>query len=678
MIDTLYQAEINKTLDDQVRRPGALLPVQQPTSAFTGFWHGLGGIPGGAALGFGTAVDVAQGVALTEAAQGMVYDPANRSYRMLPMDDSSRALQATIKSGHTADLFTSESGDAFRAVAKDYMPDAQTTGAAGQILGQGLSFMTQAVTAMSAGGPVLGPGVIGAAAGMQESDRLREQGVDQQTRMTAGGVVAAGTAAAMVLPMAGPSALIRFGKGAVGGVASTVLQTEAEKLVLQHAGYDKLASTYDPFDPVNLAINSLVPGLMGARFGHATGGEAAPMPDGISADTSTAAANQRIDNDIEAVNRELSRKGNTPEQTQILQAELDKLTSQRQAGPVRAAMAADPGLEAAARVKQTADAMDASRLSADDDLVGRETHQQALETASDQMARGDPVDVSAVFGEQLGAARESRALADHIDDLENQHAQLLGDAGNAIGPGEVAQLRSQVDQLRSQVTDAGPAAVKARAKELQGQDVSYKQATAQAQRELSGRLTDQQSTIDRLQQRLDQHASAAQATERIGQVERDLTAAREKQASLPGPATTPRKLAVALADAYRELGRAPTAERTKPNPEAFHAATAEAEAAKAPEAAAGVGPRETSAPAPVAAKSAAARSAPAAGPSDAHLDAAIAALDPNLMVHMDGMPGAVRLVDLMEQLRAEAAAQGRDSKLLEVAAQCTLSFPSTL
>lgn len=671
MIDTLFQGQIDKNLDDQVRRPQPAAP-QQP-STFAGFWRGLGGIPGGAALGFGSAVDVAQGVSRIELSQGLVYNPATHSYTQIGQDDASRADAATIKAGHVADLFTSDTGDTFRAVAKDYMPDPQTTGKAGQILGQGSAFMTQAIPAMAFGGP-LGPGLIGTAAGMQEADRLREQGVDQRTRMEAGGVAAVGTAAAMVLPMSGPTALVRFGKGAVGGVVSSVAQTQAEKLVLEHRGYDQIAGTFDPFDPVSLAINALVPGLTGAAVGHASGVRA---PDGITADTSAAARDLRTQNDIEALQREIARPGNSPEQLEILRGELARAQSEHASSTVKAATTLEPDLEAAARVKQTADAMDSSRLTRDDDLVGRDQHQQALETAADQLGRGDPVDVSAVFGDQLGAARESRALADRIDMLEEQRAQLLGDAGNALGPREVADLRDQVAHLQSQLVDAGPTAVKGRAKELQGQDVSYKKATAQAQRELSAKLADQQATIERLQQRLEQHAVAAQATEKIGGVERDLAAAREQQAQLPGPATTPRRLSLAMADVYRELGRAPAAERTRANPEAFRAARAEADATAAAADSSRQGEATSAPPAPQReAGSAPATRESEAGPSDAHLDAAIAALDPNLMVHMDGMEHAVPLAELLDRLRAEAAEQGRDSKLIEVAAQCALSFPA--
>ncbi|HEY9026087.1 MAG TPA: hypothetical protein VIP05_17445, partial [Burkholderiaceae bacterium] len=536
--------------------------------------------------------------------------------------------------------------------------------------------------AMGTSGPVVGAGEVAAFSGMQEADRLREQGVDQATREKAGLAVGIGSGASMLLPMSGASALVRFGKGAVGGGASYVAQTEAEKLILQHGGYPQLASQLDPLDPTGLLISAGVPGVMGAAFGHGAPAKA-PLPDGISSDHSAAAAAQRIDTDIAAVQRELARKDVTPEQTQILQAELERLQGERQAPAVRDALAADPNLEAAARVQQTARAMDAARLTADDDLAGLERHQRALETAADQLGAGEAVDVMPVFGDALfDSMRDSRALADRIDYLEERRAQLLGDAGNELAPGEATALRQQITDLQSQLTDVSDAAVKARAKELQGQNVSYKQATKAAQRELTERLTDQQATIDRLQQRLDQHAAAAQANERISLIDRDLAAAHERADGVPGPKTSPRRLSIAVANALREM-QAETP-RTRPNPEAFHAARAEGEAAKAGaagEGGAGAAPAgETNAPIPATKPAASetpvgrAASPAAAGPSDAHLEATVGALDQDMLVHMDGMEKPVRLGDLMESLREEAAHSTRDAQLLEVAAQCAISL----
>lgn len=671
MIDTLTQGAINKALDDQVQRPGSVMPPPGP-STFTGLWRGLGGIPGGVAQGFGTGADIAQGTALVEASQGLVYNPGTRTYTQLPMDDSSRVLQQTIKSGHMADLFTSDTGNTFRTVAKDYMPDPQTTGAAAQIVAHGTSFLTQAATSMEVGGPVIGPATVGVLGGMQEADKLREQGVDQGTREQAGLVAGVGAGASMLLPMSGATALSRFAKGAAGGAGASAAQNEAEKLILQHAGYNQVASQYDPLDPTSLALSALVPGVLGAALGHGAQAQAAHpgTPDLASAQAASDLA--RVDPArVATLQAEMAKPETTPASRAAMQQEIDQIHSQPAGRPL------DPTVEAAARVIQTANAMDASRLTPDDDIVGIDQHQRALETAADQMGAGEPVDVSPVFGDAMfDQMRESRALSDRIDYLEDRRAQLLGDAGNLLEPGEAAALHQQVSDLQSQLTDVSPQAVKARAGELQGPGISYKQASAQAQRELSGKLADQQATIDRLQQQLGTHAAAAQATEHISLLDRDLAAARERADGVPGPKTSPRRLAIAVANALREMRETEAVPTPRANPEAFHAARAEAEAAKVEGGEPGeAAPQEAGAPA----EAPAARAPGAAQAPDAlagHFDAAVAQLDPDMLVHMDGMPNAVRLGDLMESVRAEAAGDTRDSKLLEVAAQCALSFPA--
>jgi predicted GNAT superfamily acetyltransferase len=48
------------------------------------------------------------------------------------------------------------------------------------------------------------------------------------------------------------------------GVGSIVGQALAEREILRAAGYDKLADTFDPLDPVALAMG-VVPGVIGAR-----------------------------------------------------------------------------------------------------------------------------------------------------------------------------------------------------------------------------------------------------------------------------------------------------------------------------------------------------------------------------------------------------------------------------
>jgi hypothetical protein len=124
-------------------------------------------------------------------------------------------------------------------------------------------------------------------------------------------------------------------------------------------------------------------------------------------------------------------------------------------------------------------------------------------------------------------------------------------------------------------------------------------------------------------------------------------------------ANGPRQLAAA-AETLR-AARTPPEPPIKPN----HAAHAEALAAQE----AGTAPKPASQPPRAAGET------PAAGVEPAHLDATTAhieATNPDMLVHLDGMDEPMRVGDLMASLREEAVRTGRDSKLLEVAAQCAI------
>ncbi|HEX7639819.1 MAG TPA: hypothetical protein VF457_15590, partial [Burkholderiaceae bacterium] len=527
MIDDIFQAGTDQAIRDRLQRP-VVGPVQQP-GAFANFWQ-VYKSPAASVLDLTAAkADETYGFGQVLAAGGT--DSGGGMFSLQSPAEKAQSDAAHDKLMRQGVDMNSPEGDALRVKAREFMPDPATSGTATRVVAGLLNFAPQAAAAATAG-----PGGIidlGVNTGLNESDALRQQGVDFATRSKAGTVAGAAAAASMLLPMSGASAGVRFLKGAAGGEVSMAGQAELEHLILQHAGYDKQAAAYDPLDPVTLALG-VVPGVLGAALGH---GGPVPVrtPEQMRAAVDFTPAEQAHSDAIEgsAANlRQLDEAIATTKDPAAL-ADLKKLRDQAQAlhDAARAA-ATDLNVEAAVRVRQTAAAIDESRLTPDTDVAGIDQHQQAVEMASDQLARGVPVDVSPAFGDtMLDSMRESRVTEDRIDFLEAHRAQLLGDAGNLLGPGDVADLRRQVADLQSQLVDAGPAAVKARAQELQGKNVSYKQASARAQRELAGQLADQQAQIQRLQDQLQQHARAAQATERLSFVERDLAAARERGAS---------------------------------------------------------------------------------------------------------------------------------------------------
>lgn len=264
-IEDLYQEGTDKVLDDRVARPLAEPPAK--VSGFAATWGIIKapftGIGAGATEMAGFGSDMLGAFGQVGAAYGRQSDPSL-------MFDSQRADQvraegaAARKRIDTGEAFSTEAGTDFRAKAASFAPDPQTAGAAEQLLFGLGRFATKAVGYSLAAGAVPGAVIAGADEGMTEAERLKNQGVDAQTRTAAGLAMGAATAAAVALPVAGTTALRTAGLVAAGGPGGFIAQQAASKSILQNAGYDKIAEQYDPFDPVGLAVSTLVPAAFGA------------------------------------------------------------------------------------------------------------------------------------------------------------------------------------------------------------------------------------------------------------------------------------------------------------------------------------------------------------------------------------------------------------------------------
>lgn len=420
MIDSMYQDRINANLDDRVRRPSPTPP------AAAGLWANFsGGFGGLVAGGFNAAAgeaDQVGGFGQVSAAGGAM--SGGGMFSLQSDAEAAQTVAAHNKLMTEGVDMSSAAGDRFRAKAKAFMPDPQTTGQAGQILAGLGDFGSQAMAA-GLGGPA-GLISLGVNRGLQRSDELKQQGVDFNTRTAVGAVSGTTDAASLLLPLSGATALLRAGKGAAGGVASSVVATEAQKLILEHQGYGAIASTMDPFDPVSLALSALVPAGFGAAFGHAAKApgmaRAEPTPSDFALSPaeqahSDAAEAASIDTDIASLHTEIAKQKDAGS-IAVLQTELDRLTKQKQAGVGRA-LAQDPANVDAARTLHAADAIDASRLTPDHDLAGYTAHTQAVESAADSIARGQPVDVSGILGDRPLDDARTNAMRDQLTDTSS-------------------------------------------------------------------------------------------------------------------------------------------------------------------------------------------------------------------------------------------------------------------
>jgi soluble lytic murein transglycosylase-like protein len=263
-IDELFQASTDQVLDDRVARP-----LQAPTvrpSFGSSVWNtvkaGPMGIVSGANKSAAFGVDILNAYGQTQAGIGLQADPT------LLFDSAAREKRTTDGQKSRDDLdsgaaFSTELGTNLRTTARSYLPDPNTSNIAESLLFGLGDFGARAIGYTVTVGPV-GPVMMGVDEGMSEADRLKAEGVDFTTRTKVGAIAGVVAAAATALPVAGKTVAQTAGLVAAGGPASFMAQQAASKAILEHADYGKIADQYDPFDPVGLAVSTLVPAGFGA------------------------------------------------------------------------------------------------------------------------------------------------------------------------------------------------------------------------------------------------------------------------------------------------------------------------------------------------------------------------------------------------------------------------------
>lgn len=157
-----------------------------------------------------------------------------------------------------------------RLVRDEYTPDPEKTSVAAQVLygvSNGLAKYGMAAAVGAAAGPAsiaVTPVVFGASVGINETQKLKDEGVDDETATKAGMVSGAMNAFWGGVPGAfGRSIKAKVLTGASLGAFTSYNEMGAIKTVLENADYSKLALKYDPTDPVGMGVNALVGGLMG-------------------------------------------------------------------------------------------------------------------------------------------------------------------------------------------------------------------------------------------------------------------------------------------------------------------------------------------------------------------------------------------------------------------------------
>lgn len=627
MLDDLFQAQNMRSAADLVARP-APLPKSEPTFRISAFATAAPrGVVAGAAQSGGFFADVlgAFGQAAATTYSGDLLGGMPDQQRK----ETDQARQQMLTQG--AD-FSSEAGDLFRDVAKGYATDPSTAHVAERLVFDFARFATKAVGYTVAGGPLIGPALTGADEGMQAASDLKGQGVDLATRTKAGAVIGAVSAVGIGLPMAGRTALGTAGLVSAGGPVSFMAQQAAVRQILQDADYAKLAEQYDPFDPVGLAVSTLVPAAFGVH--------------GLRVNKAAAAAKAAED----------FRTGPVPS------AEKPTAAAAREAVGRPSEEHVD-----AARTLLAVEERQRSNPFKPDDMRAYDVHEQALARAIDQMATGQPVHVAEIISApDLTAAR---ATLDQIDALQAERAGLLPDAGALAENGAIRTARQELKAMEQQRPDNSEAGVKALAKDIQEQQgVSYKAALTEARKQTDAAVTDFEARQTRINQTIDSNAKAQQATQKVGELDRRI-AALEQQL---GPEAKLAQFQRTLTTNMRALAEQAVPARATEGAQANAAPRPAAEAKpQAPDAAspAGAAPRAIAAPEGSGAATSSARlvdDGAAARVAQIEID------QPNLMVQLDGMDKPMRLADVLAAVKAEADEMKLDGDLMQAAAECAL------
>lgn len=474
MFDDLYPEQAAAAVDARVRRPAEPTPTPSRFSLWGTTTAAPRGVAAGAAEAAGSTADLLGGFG---SVLGAMPGSSRGMFSTGTADERKQINEARTKLLKDGPDYMSEGGRSFRNVAKDYSPDPATAHIAEQTVFNLFRVGSKALTAAAIGGNVPGAVVAGLEEGFTQADQLAQQGVDVNTRTAVGAVTALTNAVGFALPVAGKTWAQTAGLALAGGPASFVAQNVATREILQRADYGKLAEQYDPFDPVGLALSTVLPlgfGALAMRGKGAAAGrpvpDVAPVPDADVDAARVALVRQQVDaanpvpGDIEAI------AAHTAAHT----AALEQITSGQRVEVVAPdAVAAKAAEDMAARIEQAGDPMPAPVV------------RQVPEAAP---ARADLP--------QFDYTATARQAADLLNTGESA-AQIVGRsqaAGQPLAPelqnmlvglsefgGRSADLLAQIDALKAKAGDTAPMDVIANAVERmragQGPDVPQAAAT---------------------------------------------------------------------------------------------------------------------------------------------------------------------------------------------------------
>lgn len=633
MIDTLYQEGTDASINDMVARPAAPKPV------YPGFWAGLGtaaprGVAAGAAEGVAFGAETTGAFGQVLAATGA--DSASGMFSTQSENEKKQAALARAKMATEGVNFSNQAGDIFRQRAADLMPDPQSTGAAGQVVAGVAKFGAKAV-AYTAGGNPFGAIPLALDEGMSEADRLKQSGVDLPARTKAGAVAGAVAGLSVVVPIAGTTAVRTAGLVGLAGPGGFIAQNAATRAILEHAGYDKIAEHYDPFDPTGLLVSTLVPAAFGTMAYRAGRPATAKPLDAVRTEADVRSAVQmtpaeqahsdafeRSAQNIEVLKQAIVAEKD-PANKAMLQTELDRQTKPGPGGvaePVSAALQMKDGTEFSATrkfsgrydfatpegqpigtIQYTNTPMGGHRVTGVD--VRPEFQRKGVATAAydflENQVLNRPLEASGSQSEAGAAFRAARSNEMAVRDAI--HADP-----DTVAAARVEQVSDIIDTMR--LTHDGDIA--GRDAHADAMELAHEQIARGEPVDVAHLLGDRPIDMARLDEMRSTIASAIDEHNRTLPVPKPEAAVDVKQQP-PREAETPQAATVT------------TAETSGPAPSALDA-------------------------------------------QSAHIEA----LHPDLMVHLEGMDKPMRVADVMRSVRDQAANDVKETSLIQAAANCLL------
>lgn len=620
MLDDLFFEDNLKAAGDLAQRPP---PPPKPNPPFS-LWGALARGPSRAgvagisqSIAFQSDVLGAFGQALagtgTMSAQGMFSTQTDTERQQ------SEQQAQKIRAGGLD--FSSSTGSDLRGFARFIAPDPETTHTAERVVFDAVRVLTKGVGYVTTLGGLPGAILTGADEGMTTADDLKQQGVDLATRSKVGAVVGGVTALGVALPVAGSTVGGTVVLGATAGPLSFMAQQQAVRSILKAADYSSLAEQYDPFDPVGLAVASLVPagfgawGLRASRARAAREAAALERPGAVD----SARASPRDGAELPATLRE-------PMQEHVDAARL-LLDSQHR--------------------------LESSVISTSD-WKGFDAHERALTQAMDQIARGERVSVTDVLPDVPGLAESYRITA-QIEALQAQREALLPVAADLAERGAIRQAREELRLMEQQRPTTSEADVRALAKAIQEQQgIGYRAALVNAQRQTAGAVADFEARQQRLQGLIESNSRAQQATQQLGALDRQISDLQKQFGPEVQLAMFHRAAARAVAELQPAAARIPDAALVGP-------------VADAPGGPPPLRAGAASEPASVKASGGLVAEDHAQVAQRAEL---IRQQSPELMVRLDGMDAPMPVGELLDRIKAEADDLLADGELMPMVAQC--------